>query len=130
MAGRTLAECMCVYSRVWFASVFYCTGQYTGIGKNHVVYFSWHIRQTVLYNALCEPYVCMLFWFPHNVKSYLPQCMQGFITYELNKQANNSFTLKSRLYLLRVEILPWEIIGNRGAFRLVSFWGNVLNASV
>lgn len=57
-------------------------------------------------HAVCEPYVCMLLRFPHNVKSCLPQCTQGFITSELDKQTNNSFTLKSRLYLLKLENLP------------------------
>lgn len=99
----------------------YCTGKCTGMGTNHAVYFSWHLNKQFLYNAICKPYLCMLFWFPHNVQSYLPQCAQGFITYELNKQANNSFALKRRLYLWRVEILPWEIARNTGAFLLVPF---------
>lgn len=66
-------------------------------------------------------YVCYFNFHVNNDKVYLPHCTQRCINYECNNQANNIFTLKSILCLLRVEILPWKIIRNIGALLSVPF---------
>lgn len=63
---------MCVDSHVWFASIFYFFREHIGIGEKYVLLGI--LDKKYLYNTICEPCVCMLFWFPHGFKSCLPQC--------------------------------------------------------
>lgn len=78
---------MCVYSHVRFASF----RQHTGIGKKCTLLGI--LDEQFLYNAMCEPHVCMLFDFHMVSKAVF---LNVHVTYVLNKQADNSFTLENR----------------------------------